>query len=38
LLIENKAKCQSLSKNIGKMALIDADEAIAREVVRIANC
>lgn len=38
LLIENEAKCQSLSRNIGKMALIDADEVIAREVVRIANC
>jgi len=37
LLINNKEKCQSLSENIGKMALPDADEVIAREVLRIAK-
>mgnify|MGYP001384105215 CR=1 FL=1 len=37
LLIDNKDKCKSLSDNIGKMALPDADEVIAREVLRIAK-
>lgn len=37
LLIENKDKCKSLADNIGKMALPDADEVIAREVLRIAK-
>lgn len=37
LLIDNKDKCKALSDNIGKMALPDADEVIAREVLRIAK-
>jgi len=37
LHIDNKARCKTLSENIGKMALPDADEVIAREVLRIAN-
>jgi len=37
LLIDNKDKCKSLADNIGKMALPDADEVIAREVLRIAK-
>lgn len=37
LLIENRDRCKALSENIGKMALPDADEVIAREVLRIAN-
>lgn len=37
LLIDNKDKCKTLSDNIGKMALPDADEVIAREVLRIAK-
>ena len=37
LLIDNKERCKTLSENIGKMALPDADEVIAREVLRIAN-
>ncbi len=37
LLIDNKDKCKALSENIGKMALPDADEVIAREVFRIAK-
>ena len=37
LLIDNKNKCKELSENIGKMALPDADEVIAAEVLRIAN-
>lgn len=37
LLIDNKDRCKILSENIGKMALPDADEVIAREVLRIAN-
>ncbi len=37
LLIDNKDKCKSLSDSIGKMALPDADEIIAREVLRIAK-
>jgi UDP-N-acetylglucosamine--N-acetylmuramyl-(pentapeptide) pyrophosphoryl-undecaprenol N-acetylglucosamine transferase len=36
-LIDNKDRCKILSENIGKMALPDADEVIAREVLRIAN-
>jgi UDP-N-acetylglucosamine--N-acetylmuramyl-(pentapeptide) pyrophosphoryl-undecaprenol N-acetylglucosamine transferase len=37
LLIDNKDKCKTLSDNISKMALPDADEVIAREVLRIAK-
>ncbi|MDP3468850.1 MAG: undecaprenyldiphospho-muramoylpentapeptide beta-N-acetylglucosaminyltransferase [Daejeonella sp.] len=37
LLINNKEKCQALSDNIAKMALPDADEVIAKEVLRIAK-
>lgn len=37
LLIDNKDKCKALSDNIGEMALPDADEVIAREVLRIAK-
>ncbi len=37
LLINNNDKCKALSENIGKMALPDADEVIAREVLRIAQ-
>jgi UDP-N-acetylglucosamine--N-acetylmuramyl-(pentapeptide) pyrophosphoryl-undecaprenol N-acetylglucosamine transferase len=37
LLINNKDRCKTLSENIGKMALPNADEVIAREVIRIAN-
>lgn len=37
LLIENKGKCKELAENIGKMALPDADEIIAREVLKLAN-
>jgi UDP-N-acetylglucosamine--N-acetylmuramyl-(pentapeptide) pyrophosphoryl-undecaprenol N-acetylglucosamine transferase len=37
LLIDNKDKCKTLADNIAKMALPDADEVIAREVLRIAK-
>lgn len=37
LLIENKSKCKELAENIGKMALPDADEIIAREVLKLTN-
>jgi UDP-N-acetylglucosamine--N-acetylmuramyl-(pentapeptide) pyrophosphoryl-undecaprenol N-acetylglucosamine transferase len=37
LLINNKDRCKTLSENIGKMALPNADEVIAKEVIRIAN-
>jgi UDP-N-acetylglucosamine--N-acetylmuramyl-(pentapeptide) pyrophosphoryl-undecaprenol N-acetylglucosamine transferase len=37
LLIKDKDRCKTLSQNISKMALPDADEVIAREVLRIAN-
>jgi UDP-N-acetylglucosamine--N-acetylmuramyl-(pentapeptide) pyrophosphoryl-undecaprenol N-acetylglucosamine transferase len=37
LLVANKDRCKTLSENIGKMALPDADEVIAREVLRISN-
>ena len=36
-LLKDSAKCESLSQNIGKMALPDADEVIAMEVLKIAN-
>ncbi len=36
-LLKNDVKCASLSENIGEMALPDADEVIAREVLKIAN-
>lgn len=36
-LIENKGKCKELAENIGKMALPDADEIIAREVLKLAK-
>lgn len=36
-LVENKDKCKELAQNIGKMALPNADEIIAREVLKIAN-
>jgi UDP-N-acetylglucosamine--N-acetylmuramyl-(pentapeptide) pyrophosphoryl-undecaprenol N-acetylglucosamine transferase len=34
-LVNNISKCRELSKNIGKMALLNADEIIAREVLKI---
>lgn len=36
-LVNNPAKCKELGENIGKMALPDADEVIAREVLKIAK-
>ena len=36
-LLKESKKCQILSENIGKMALPDADEVIAREVLKIAS-
>lgn len=36
-LLRNEKKCQDLSKNIGKMALPNADEIIAKEVFKIAK-
>ena len=36
-LLRNETKCADLSQNIGMMALPDADEVIAREVLKIAN-
>ncbi|WP_411275365.1 undecaprenyldiphospho-muramoylpentapeptide beta-N-acetylglucosaminyltransferase [Daejeonella sp.] len=36
-LLKDVAKCETLSRNIGKMALPHADIVIAREVLRIAN-
>ena len=36
-LLKEAKKCQVLSENIGKMALPDADEMIAREVLKIAS-
>ncbi|HEY1009859.1 MAG: undecaprenyldiphospho-muramoylpentapeptide beta-N-acetylglucosaminyltransferase [Daejeonella sp.] len=36
-LLNDDKKCKKLSENIGKMALPDADEVIAREVLTIAN-
>jgi UDP-N-acetylglucosamine--N-acetylmuramyl-(pentapeptide) pyrophosphoryl-undecaprenol N-acetylglucosamine transferase len=36
-LLEDDVKCANLSGNIGKMALPNADEVIAREVLKIAN-
>lgn len=36
-LLKETKKCQILSENIGKMALPDADEVIAREVLKIAS-
>ena len=37
LLINDENKCRTLAENIGKMALSDADEVIAREVLKIAK-
>lgn len=37
LLVNNKNKCRSLSENIRKLAKPDADEVIAKEVMRIAD-
>lgn len=37
MLVENKSKCKELAENIGKMALPDADNIIAGEVLRLAN-
>lgn len=37
MLIKDKDKCKALSENIGRMALPDADEKIAIEVLRIAK-
>jgi UDP-N-acetylglucosamine--N-acetylmuramyl-(pentapeptide) pyrophosphoryl-undecaprenol N-acetylglucosamine transferase len=34
-LLNDKNKCEELSKNIGKMAMPDADEVIAREVLKL---
>ncbi len=36
-LLKNENKCNELSNNIGKMALPNADEIIANEVLKIAN-
>ena len=36
-LLGDEMKCAKLSENIGKMALPDADEVIAAEVLKIAN-
>lgn len=36
-LLRDDDKCAALSKNIGTLALPDADEVIAREVLKIAN-
>ncbi len=36
-LLKDEIKCEKLSGNIGRMALPDADEVIAREVLKIAN-
>lgn len=36
-LLRDEPKCEKLSGNIGRMALPDADEVIAREVLKIAN-
>jgi UDP-N-acetylglucosamine--N-acetylmuramyl-(pentapeptide) pyrophosphoryl-undecaprenol N-acetylglucosamine transferase len=36
-LLADDAKCAKLSENIGLMAMPDADEVIAREVLKIAN-
>lgn len=36
-LLKNNGKCEKLSENIGRMALPDADEVIAREILKIAN-
>lgn len=36
-LLKDKEKCKNLSENIGRMALPDADDKIAAEVLRIAN-
>lgn len=36
-LIIDENKCRTLAENIGKMALPDADEVIAREVLKIAK-
>ena len=37
LLLNDKNKCKELSENIGKMELPDADEIIAREVLKLAK-
>jgi UDP-N-acetylglucosamine--N-acetylmuramyl-(pentapeptide) pyrophosphoryl-undecaprenol N-acetylglucosamine transferase len=37
LLINNEDRCRTLSENISKLALPNADEVIAREVLKIAN-
>ncbi|MFD0941938.1 undecaprenyldiphospho-muramoylpentapeptide beta-N-acetylglucosaminyltransferase [Pedobacter boryungensis] len=36
-LLENTTRCKSLSENIGKMALRDADIIIAEEVLKLVN-
>ena len=36
-LLKDKQKCESLSENIGKMALHDADVIIANEVLKLIN-
>ncbi|MBB2144133.1 undecaprenyldiphospho-muramoylpentapeptide beta-N-acetylglucosaminyltransferase [Pedobacter sp. LMG 31464] len=36
-LLENTTRCKSLSENIGKMALKDADIIIAEEVLKLVN-
>ncbi len=36
-LIQNTEECNKLSENIGRMALPDADEVIAKEVLKIAE-
>ncbi|WP_276359708.1 undecaprenyldiphospho-muramoylpentapeptide beta-N-acetylglucosaminyltransferase [Daejeonella sp. H1SJ63] len=37
LLLDNKNKCEELSENISRMELPDADEIIAREVLKLAK-
>jgi len=34
-LLKNKQRCETLSQNIGKMALADADVIIAEEVLKL---
>jgi len=36
-LLEDNAQCQVLQTNIAKLAILDADEVIAREVLKLAG-
>jgi len=36
-LLRNEIKCNELSSNIKKLAILDADEVIAKEVLKLAN-